>query len=329
MKDVSAATRHSVAVVGGGIIGLSIAWRLARAHYRVTVFEQRTAGGESSWAGAGMLAPGGEVDEPGALGEMAIESRRMYGQFVRELEHEVQVAIDYQECGGLDIAYSEQELASLEERAKRQRALGIHSKRITPAHLAAFWPRIRCAGLLGGRFYPGDAIVNPRELTHALKCACRKAGGTVHEYCLVRGLQVGAEEVLVRNSWQDERFGKVIVAAGAWSSLIEVRGAPALPKAEPVKGHLIGYRQPEQTCNTIVRHGNTYLLQRGNGLLIAGSSIEHVGFDRDLSPSIEAELKDRAGFVLPHLSETTPSETWMGFRPGADELHIEIGRAHV
>jgi glycine oxidase len=91
-----------------------------------------------------------------------------------------------------------------------------------------------------------------------------------------------------------------------------------------VKGHLIGYQQPEQTCNTIVRHGRTYLMQRSNGLLIAGSSMERVGFDRELDPVIESDLAKRAGFIMPHLTETSPTESWMGFRPASDDLHVGV-----
>ncbi len=324
MNSAHSRSRISVAVAGGGIIGLSIAWRLAQAGHSVTVFDQRTAGGESSWAGAGMLAPGGEIDEPDELSKLAIESRGLYAGFVRELEDISELPIDYQECGALDVAYTEAEADALEARAERQKALGIHSKRITPGHLAIFWPRIRAEGLLGGRFYADDGIVNPRELTHALATACRKTGATVTEYCLVRAIHVFGDRVSLHTSWGDRTFDMAIVAAGAWSNLIAVHGVPDLPKAEPVKGHLIAYRQPEQTCNTIVRHGSTYLLQRGNGLLIAGTSAQRVGFDRDLDPVIEADIARRAGFVLPHLAETSHSDTWMGFRPAADDLHVEM-----
>jgi glycine oxidase len=238
------------------------------------------------------------------------------------LEDASELSIDYQECGALDVAYSEDEFAALERRGTRQRDLGVYSKRITRVHAATFWPRIRREGMVGGRFYPNDAIVNPRELTHALKRVCCKAGVTVREFCLVRAITVSPECVSVQSSWDYQDFRAAVIAAGAWSSLIAVNGVPALPQAEPVKGHLIGYQQPEQTCNTIIRHGHTYLLQRSNGLLIAGSSIERVGFDREINPFIEADLAKRAGFVLPHLSETSPSETWMGFRPASDELQM-------
>jgi glycine oxidase len=322
VKPSGSGERVSVAIAGAGIIGLSIAWRLSQAQYRVAVFDQGIAGGEASWAGAGMLAPGGEVDAPGRMSQLAIESRVAYPQFVRELERASNLAIDYQECGGLDLAYSSQELAALEQRAQLQGAIGIRSKRITAGQALTFWPRLRSIGLEGARFYPEDAIVNPRELTHALKQVCLRSWVSVSEHLKIKELRISEQGVRVFSDLGSQIFDAVVVAAGAWSSEIEVSGVPTLPRAEPVKGQLIGYQQPEQTCLTIIRHGHTYLLQRGNGLLIAGSSMERVGFDREIDPSIEAEIAARAGFVLPHLSDTSPSESWMGFRPASDDLHI-------
>jgi glycine oxidase len=316
------AGRTSIAIVGGGIVGLSIAWRLIQTGYMVSVFDQSRVGSEASWAGAGMLAPGGEVDESTAIRSLAIESRRIYNRFVRDLELDSDLQIDYQECGALDVAYSDQELAALESRAERQHALGVHSRCITPNQVATFWPLIRRANLLGGRFYSNDAIVNPRELTHALHLVCRKRGAIIAEHRCVRTLKISRDDVSVETDRDALRFDAAVVAAGAWSSQIDVVGVPGLPPSEPVKGHLIGYHQPDQTCNTIIRCGQTYLLQRGSGLLIAGSSVERVGFDRELNPLIEADLATRAAFVLPHLAETSPSKSWVGFRPGSDDLHL-------
>jgi glycine oxidase len=250
----------------------------------------------------------------------------MYSGFLRELQEDSGFRIDYRECGALDVAYSAEDLSQLESRAQHQLALGIRSKPILPGQVATFWPRIRHEGLLGGRFYPEDAIVNPRELTHALKCVCRRLWVSLCEHFRIRAIQIASGGVTFVSEYGTQGFDIGIVAAGAWSSELEVRGAPALPSAEPVKGHLIGYQQPEETCNTIVRHGPTYLLQRSNGLLIAGSSMERVGFDRDVNPLVESDLAKRAALVMPHLAETSPSESWTGFRPASNDLHI--GRWH-
>src|SRR5580658_7178975 len=115
-------------VVGAGIIGLSCAWRLARCRIQVTVFDAREAGGEASWAGAGMLAPGGEMDEASPLAEMALGSLEMYPDFVEALREASGVAIDYQRCGALELALNDREAVELEQRAVRQSAIGIRSE---------------------------------------------------------------------------------------------------------------------------------------------------------------------------------------------------------
>ncbi len=312
----------SIAIVGGGIIGLSTAWRLTQSGRQVAVYDQGPIGHEASWAGAGMLSPGGEIDSDSPLVPLAMASRRLYPGFVRELEQASGVEIDYQECGGLDLAYSAAELTALEQKAATQASLGIASKAVTASHILQFWPRIRREGLTGGRFYPGDGIVNPRQVLQALNVACERLGVALKPNCAVTGAELSGDSVLVHSPLTLDKFDAVVISAGAWSNSIKVSGVPPLPSVEPVKGHLIGYRQPEQTCNTIVRHGHAYLLQRANGLLIVGASVEHAGFDRNLKPEIIENLAGEAGFVFPHLSETTHSEAWIGFRPASENLRL-------
>lgn len=314
--------KPAVAVVGGGIVGLSVAWRLVQRGYHVTVFDRGVLGCEASWAGAGMLAPGGEIEEASFLADLCLESRRIYPAFVRELESASSLAIDYQECGGLELAYSPEAADALASRAERQDALGISSKPLDQARVAAFWPRLDVSGLVATRFYPGDAIVDPRDVIAALTVVCRKLGVAFQENTAVRRIEISSDAANVETGASRSRFDLAILAAGAWSSSIPTGGVPPVPAAEPVKGHLIGYRQPEQTCSTIVRHGHIYMLQRANGLLIAGASVEHIGFNREIDPAIVASLAKEAGFLFPHLRETTPSETWIGFRPASDALHV-------
>jgi glycine oxidase len=322
-RAVSRLPEASVAVIGGGIIGLSIAWQLAREGWRVAVLEKNLAGGEASWAGAGMLSPGGEVEGHSALADLAMESRELYGRFIRELEAASGFAIDYQECGAVDLAYGAEEMQHLEERGACQASLGIVSKPVLADQIAAFWPRLRTKGLKGGRFYPEDAIVNPREVVLATAAACRKQDVQILQNCEVTRIEIGERAARVQACGMNAAYQAAVIAAGAWSNEIAVEGVAPIPVAEPVKGHLIGYQQPAQTCNTIVRHGHSYFLQRANGLLIAGTSVERVGFDREVRREIVAGLQSQTEFIFPHLCETKPSEAWMGFRPASDAVHIE------
>lgn len=313
---------RTIAIAGGGLIGLASAWRLAQRGWRVTVFEQGSMGGEASWAGAGMLAPGGEIDEPSELATLAMDSRRLYPAFIRELTETSGLAIDFQEMGAVDLAYSADELVALEARATKQAAIGIESKAVLPAKVTAFWPRVRQEGLSGARFYAGDGLVNPREVVVALCAVCRQLGVRLVQHCAVTHVKDGAQGVAVTTSdGLEAPYDAALIAAGAWSGSIAVTPVP-VPASTPVKGHLLGYQQPSQTCSTLVRHQHTYLLQRSNGLLIVGASVEHVGFDRRIDESVVAELSAKAGFVMPHLLETTATETWVGFRPESDRLHL-------
>lgn len=301
---------------------MSIAWRLAQAGCRVTVFDKGEIGSEASWAAAGMLALGGEIEGESELGPLMTESRRLYPAFVNELQTASGLAIDYQECGALDLAYSPAEWDTLHARAARQSALGIRSKAVSTKDVSTFWPQVQTERLVGALFYPGDAIVHPREVITALAAASRSCGASVVQNCSVHDVEIRDNSVALGTESGAQSFDVAVIAAGAWSSSIRVTGVPPLAIAGPVKGHLIGYQQPDQTCRTIVRHAHRYLLQRANGLLICGTSLEQVGFNRQIDPGIVASLVEEAEFLLPHLQGTIPTEVWIGFRPGSDELHI-------
>lgn len=272
-----------------------------------------------------MLAPGGEYDEDSPALGFGFASRRLYHSFIEELQRETGISVDFQENGALELAYSAGELTALEEKAARQQPLGIPSKALDVARVRAFWPRIRQEDLRGARFYPEDAIVNPREMTEALRAACVALGVKFSETVRVNSVQIEGDATEIHTEGAPILFEAAVIAAGAWSSGIEVMGVPPIPASKPIKGHLIGYHQPEQTCSTIVRHRDVYALQRANGLLIVGASVEDVGWDRTLRSDIVEHLSSAAAGIFPHLAETTPTEVWTGFRPGGT---LEVGAWH-
>lgn len=313
----------SIAVLGGGIVGLSIAFRLAEAGWAVAVFDHGQLGGEASWAGAGMLAPGGEIEQESPLAAPAIASRSLYRPFVDQLERESGLSIDMQEAGALELAYSTAEATALAEKAELQKGLAITSRAVDINQVVTFWPRVRREGLVAARFYPGDAIVDPRDVVAALRVALGRRGVSIYRDTRVTDLDVSEAGTQIGFDIRPSvGFDAAVVAMGAWSSGLAVSGVPALPRSEPVKGHLIAYLQPEQTCGTIVRLGHTYLLQRANGLLIVGASVERVGFEPSVQAHVVSNLERQASLVFPHLAETTPTAAWTGFRPGSDSLFL-------
>jgi glycine oxidase len=119
------------------------------------------------------------------------------------------------------------------------------------------------------------------------------------------------------------------LSAGAWSSQIEVsvEGEPhKLPRAFPIRGHLLGWRLPHDTLGPILRHQHTYILQRGSGFTIAGATEEHAGFDRSVDPLASQRVVEGARRLLPQLLRSEPDETWIGFRPAVEGGLPALGR---
>ena len=296
-------------IAGAGIIGLSCAWRLSLCGSPVTVFDAGAAGSEASWAGAGMLAPGGEMEEASLLTEMALESLALYPEYVEELREASGLAIDYRRCGALEVALTEPEAAALEHRAARQVNLGIPSQ-------SAVFP-----GSISARFFPEDALVNPRDVLAALRVVCIRQGVRLQEHERVLEILPGGSGVkTAKGRYEND---SVLICAGAWSSELAPAGSPV---ARPVRGHLISYPAEAGRLETILRHKNTYLLQRETGSLVAGASTEHVGFDRTLDESVVQTIHSRASRLLPWLADREPSERWLGFRPGIAGGIPAIGR---
>src|SRR6476619_7897855 len=145
-----------VAVIGAGIIGTSIAWRLAQGGCTVTLLDAGMIGGEASWAGAGMLSPGGEIEERSEWTDFAFQSLALYPDFVAELEKESGFDIDYQRYGALDLAFTPQEWAELERRAAAQREIGILSEPVDSARVKALVPLLE-RDITGALLFPDDA----------------------------------------------------------------------------------------------------------------------------------------------------------------------------
>jgi glycine oxidase len=299
-------------VIGAGIIGLSIAWRLAQGGLRVTLIDAGKAGREASWAGAGMLAPGGEVTERTEWTDFALHSLELYPEFIAELEKESGSLIDYQRTGAVETATSEADWIALQERAEKQRGLGIPS---VPAHRN------------NALYYPEDASVDPRDVTRALLAACQSRRVCVYENLPVTGIHAEPGSVTVETPTGRMAAAIAVLSAGAWSGSIPLTGTRRrLPGSFPVRGHLIGYRLEAGACPTILRHGHTYILQRRSGFTIAGTSMETVGFNRTIDPDIVCDIARRAEALLPILRQAGAPEAWIGFRPRADAHQPQIGR---
>ncbi|MBL8242206.1 MAG: FAD-dependent oxidoreductase [Bryobacterales bacterium] len=283
-----------VDIAGAGIIGLSIAWRLAQAGYDVTVRDAGKVAGQSSWAGAGMLTPAGEFREESRWTQLAIASLAEYGAFVEELTLMTGQEIDYRVCGTLELAMNDEERAALD----RPRPEGIYMEEVTVAGARYFAP-IPLTGVRAARWFPNEAQVDPRHVCAALVTACRALGVEIRENEPVR-----------------ECAGPTVVASGAWAS--QIAGLEGAPRAFPVKGHLLGYHCKKESMPPIVRHGHHYALQRDNGFTIFGSDAQPDVWDATPEAERVAALAEAASALLPRLLQRPPDEVWAGLRPWSD-----------
>jgi glycine oxidase len=319
--------QFDVIVAGGGVIGASIAWRLARDRLRVLLLDAATVGSEASSAAAGMLAPGGEFDEPGLL-EFATRSLTRYPDFIAEVESDSGLAVEFRHTGAVQIALTPAEIEPLSERAASQRAAGIPSYVLTRAELRELVPAVR-EDAAGGIRYTNEAIVDPMALIRALRAACLARGVSVQENSRVASIAADVRGARVCIPGQLLQARHTVLAAGAWTGGVQVsvNDQPcAFPRSFPVKGHLLGYRLAPGSLPITLRHHHTYLLQRADGFTIAGSSTEHAGFDRDIHDKIVSDIAARAATLVPALGAHQPQTVWTGLRPAIDAPAPQIGR---
>jgi glycine oxidase len=291
---------------------------LAQRGVRVTVLDRSAAAREASWAAAGMLAPGGEF-ESGETARFAVESLRIYPDFVKELKEATGCPIDFRICGTLEIDSD----ADPERQAKN----GIRSEAVDLSEAMKLAPGM--APLKGTfRFYPDDALVDPHEACHALQTACRTLGVRVVENCEVRSIETGSN-VRLNTSQGMFEADRAVIAAGAWSGGIPLKtagGPRTLPGTYPVRGVLVGRKFPHRTLGPFVRRGLSYLVQRESGLAIAGTTSEKAGFNRSLSEETVAGVIGGVEALWPDFAKGAETDVWLGFRPASDSGEPHIGR---
>jgi glycine oxidase len=307
-----------VAVIGAGVSGLGIAWRLAAAGCPVTVFECGAAGRGASWAAAGMLAAGLEA-EPGEerLLALNLEGQRLWPAFRDQLEAASGVGVGYREEGTLAVALTRDDVERLRFAFEFQRAGGIQLEWVSGLETRRLEPHLR-PGVAAGVLSPNDHQVDSRRLVLALKQAFLAAGGALREHAEVRAIDVEGGRVrgVVVG---DEHFAAevLVLAGGAWSAGLEGVPAVARPPVRPVKGQMLALRMDPQ--QPLLRHvlwaPKGYLVPKVDGRLIVGGTVEERGFDPELTAGGVLALLEAAWRALPTIEELPIDELWTGFRP--------------
>ena len=323
------AAAPDVVVVGGGAVGLGVAWRCAAAGAAVKVFDA-SGGRGATWAAAGLLAPVTEVhygEEP--LLALNLESSRRYPSFVAELEEASGIDTGYLRCGTLMVALDADENRALDELHAFQRSLGLQAQRLTGREARADEPGL-APGVRGGILVEGDHQVDNRALLVALRRACERAGVDIVADT-VKGIEVSGDRVEAVTTGAEGLVPcrRVVLAAGSWSASIEGLPPDAVPAVRPVKGQLLHLRGPAPLARRNLRGVDAYLVPRPDGRLVVGATVEERGWDTSVTAGAVLELLRAAYELLPGTAELELTETVAGLRPGSPDNAPLIGPTGV
>jgi glycine oxidase len=308
---------RDVIVVGGGVIGISIARAIAAGGKSVLVLDPGESSDAASWAAAGMLAPQSEADSPDPLFELCSASLRIYPDWVRQLQLDSGIDPEYRESGLLYIAGSDASLDVLKRRMAWQQALGFESELLNPNEILNIEPQLTLP-MAGGIHIPGECQVTPRKLLSALQIASASAGVEIRKGLRVREiLQQGDRVHGVVTEEETISAAYVVIASGARSA--EILGLwPRLPVV-PRKGQMLSLATREPLFRKLIRWEHAYMVQRPSGELVVGATNEDVGFDRTLTPAGIGGLLASAQQMSTYTATLAIKEMWTGLRPATPD----------
>jgi glycine oxidase len=308
-----------IVVVGGGVIGLTIARGLAQRGVRdVMLVERATPGAEASSAAAGIIAPQVEANEADAFFRLACVSRDMYQDFATALREETGIEVELDTTGTLDLAFTEEDESELRRRYEWQKNAGLSVEWLNADAArrleSRISPKVRCAVR-----FPKDVQVENRKLVEALEIANEKLGVRVISECDARTIRIERERVCaVETSRGLVSTPNVVLAAGAWTSSIALsdRSLPII-RIEPVRGQMLCFET--QIAGHVIYSPRGYLVPRRDGRVLAGSTVEHVGFDKRVTSEGIDAIKSMALEIAPALERLPSIDSWAGFRPRAED----------
>lgn len=323
-------------VVGGGIIGLAVAWRACRQGLSVTLLERGVIGQGASHVAAGMLAPVSEV-EFGESGRMVLElglrSAQMWPAFASELEACTSLAVGLVRTGTMLLAGDEDEARELERQIAFRESLGLALERLRPSEARAREPALAPVVRMAAEARD-DHSVDPRLVLAALAVACRSSGVELREQAPVAGIQcerdggpVTGVSMAGGDLVQLAAGGHVVVAAGAWVEQIEGLPAQARMPVRPVKGQIMRLRDPAGPglLSRVLRFHGGYIVPRADGSYVLGATVEERGYELAPSAGGMYELLRDAHALLPGVSELQVEELSVGLRPGTPDNLPAIG----
>jgi glycine oxidase len=310
-----------VAIAGGGLIGSAIALELAQAGLSVGVFEKGEPGREASWASAGILSPAPEAPGMIPIVPLAKASMGLYPGFVANVEEMSGQSVGFRPFGTMDALFSRDATRDLSTLIALHHGLGLRAEPLRPEEARelepALSPEVEAAALR-----PEEASVDNRALTRAVLLAAQKSGAEIfpnhdaeaiwREKGRCAGLKLRDENVSAK--W-------TIIAAGCFSA--NIKGVAAYAPVRPAKGQMVSMRADELKIERVLWSEKIYIVPRNDGRILAGASVEYVGFDKHVTAGAVEKILSDAIELVPGLANARIEETWAGLRPDSPD-HLPI-----
>jgi len=314
--------------VGAGIVGCTVAHQLTRSGARVQVIETRQPGQGATRASAGILAPYIEGHESAALRSLGGRSLNLYDDFIARLRADSGHDVIYQRNGTFEMALDD-------AGAERLRALlasllreGVAARWVTPGEFADYEP-LATSAALGALWIETHGFVGVTSLTLAAAAAAQKLGAQfATETGAIRIFSSPDGRVGVEAGGATRPADRVVLAAGSWSSQINVEGAATVP-VKPIRGQLIQLQAEPGAMHRVIWGPHGYLVPWPDGAVLVGSTVEDVGFDERHTEEGVRSLREVAASLVPSLAGAPMTSVRTGLRPrGPDDLPI-LGRSAV
>lgn len=302
-----------VIVIGGGVIGLSIAWELAEQGVSVTILEKGQLGKEASWAGAGILPPTNLECADSTEKRLKAISQSLWPKWSVKLHEQTGIDNGFRNCGGLHLAENPSSNCTDAIHADN-REIGSRSYLLEGERLREFEPKLHHQ--IHSAVHEPDVsqVRNPRHLK-ALQVACVKKGVRLLEGHAVTSFEMGGETVLgVKTGQGAFRAEKYCLAGGAWSGkILQTLGIDL--QIKPIRGQIVLLSSTKMIFERVIQSGSRYLVPRSDGRVLIGSTEEDVGFYKDSTAEAVSELLEFGMSVVPALANTRLERTWSGLRP--------------